>query len=598
MNRFRPYRKFLRPALPHFLGALAFGLVYGVASGFGLPFLTKKVLPVVFGADGKRGDLVLLRDWGGIVDWPPLVVPAAYVLLFAVALLPAAFAVRSLSHFFNVYLLNYAGVRVLEGVRVAVFSRLQELQISFFKKHNSGDLISRITGDTNHVKTVVVDISNDLLIQPCTLLGATGYVVWECLRTPGMARFLLALLIVPAVILPVRHFGKKLAKRTGEMLAHAGRLSAMLTENLQSPREIRSYNLEGRERSRFGEQVRQLFRAQLKIVKYEKMLPPLIEFLSAGSIAFAIYQAAGAGVTLDTALGIIAALFFCYEPLKRLGNVHNKVRSASAAINRLEEILAAPVTISDPPQPAAMPRVRGEITFENVSFSYGAEPVLLDISLRIRAGETVALVGPSGAGKSTFANLVPRFYDPTAGVVRLDDADLRELRLADLRGAVALVSQDPVLFDDSLYNNILLGRPDATRADVLRAAAQAGASDFIEAMPQGWDTPAGERGGKLSGGQRQRIAIARAFLKNAPVLILDEATSALDAATEAAVQQAFEQLAAGKTTFVIAHRFSTIRFATRILVFDKGRIVGDGSHSALMETCPLYRDLCLRQSAS
>jgi subfamily B ATP-binding cassette protein MsbA len=580
----------------HFIGALLFGAIYGVASGFGVPFLTRKVLPVVFDRTGAAGGIVI-GGWS-ISGWelPVVVIPAEHALFFTIALLPTVFAIRAFSQFANVYLLNYVGLRVLEGVRVSAFSRLQALHLAYFKRNTAGDLTSRIMVDTNHIRSVVVDTSNDLLIQPFTLFGAISYIIYASLSHPGMDRFLLSLLIVPLVVLPMRHFGKKLARRSSQMLARTGNIAAVLTENLQSPREIRAYNLEERERTRFAGMIRQLFRSQMKMVKYEKMLSPLLEFMSAASIAVAVYQASGAGVSKDDAIAIITALFFAYEPVKKLGSIYNRVKSGLAGLDRIEEILHAPVEVTDPVHPVSLPVVRGEVRFSDLTFAYEREPVLIDVNVKVNAGEIVALVGPSGAGKSTFANLVPRFYDPLQGAVLLDGVDVREISLVSLRNNIALVSQEPVLFNDTLYNNIILGRPSATSAEVERAAEQAGALEFIKASPREWETLVGERGGCLSGGQRQRIAIARAFLKNAPILILDEATSALDTESEETVRTALEQLAQGKTTFIIAHRFSTIRFATRILVFGRGRIVADGSHDSLLATCPLYRSLYLLQS--
>ncbi|MDR2430232.1 MAG: ABC transporter ATP-binding protein/permease [Puniceicoccales bacterium] len=595
MKKFLPYYACLRPVWGHFAGAVLCGAIYGIASGFGMPFLVSKVLPVVFGGEGRG--IVLVRDWRGLagLDWEPWVVPAEHALVFAVALLPVVFAVRAAAQFGNTYLLNFVGLRVLEGVRVMVFARLQALHLAFFKRHTAGDLISRIVGDTNHVKMVVVDVSNDLLIQPFTMLGAVAFIVYECLRQPGMERFLLSLAAVPLVVLPIRYLGRKLARRSRQMLEQTGTLSAVLVENLHSPGEIRSYNLEERERRRFGDVVRALLRSQMKVVKYEKMLSPLIEFVSACSIAVAIYQAAAAGISQETVVALVGALYFSYEPVKRLGGIHNRVKAGLAGLARIEEVLHAPVEVADPAQPVALERVRGEVRFEGVTFAYGRKPVLRNVEVCVRAGEVVALVGPSGAGKSTFANLVPRFYDPQSGGVFMDGVDVRRVSQAALRGVIAMVSQEPVLFDDTVYNNVLIGRPDAARADVVLAAEQAGAREFIEAMPLGWDARVGERGGALSGGQRQRVAIARAFLKNAPVLILDEATSALDAESESVVQAALEKLVRGKTAFIIAHRFSTLRLATRILVFDQGCIVADGTHAVLMRTCPLYATLYRRQ---
>ncbi len=293
---------------------------------------------------------------------------------------------------------------------------------------------------------------------------------------------------------------------------------------------------------------------------------------------------------------LILALYACYEPIKKLGSVNNEIKRGLGALDRLEEVFQAPVEITDPESPAPLARAQGQLNYEGVSFAYKAdEPVLRQVNVTIPAGTVCALVGPSGAGKSTFANLVPRFYDVTEGRLALDGIDVRSLRLADLRRNIALVSQEPVLFNDTIYHNLLLGRPDATREEVEQAAKDAYAHEFILQQPDGYATVVGERGGKLSGGQKQRIALARAFLRNAPILILDEATSALDGDSEAAIQAALKKLMVGKTVLIIAHRFSTIRDASLILVFEEGRIVGRGDHSTLYADNPLYRSLYDRQ---
>ncbi|MBC8041132.1 MAG: ATP-binding cassette domain-containing protein, partial [Opitutaceae bacterium] len=279
--------------------------------------------------------------------------------------------------------------------------------------------------------------------------------------------------------------------------------------------------------------------------------------------------------------------------------LNNDTKRGAAALDRIEAIMNAPLTITDPEKPVAVKRLQGNLDFDNVTFTYKDDiPALKDVTVRIPAGTTCALVGPSGAGKTTFANLVPRFYDAVMGRVTIDGIDVRAMRLADLRRNIAFVSQDPVLFNDTIYNNLLLGRQDATRAEVEQAAREAFAHDFIMSLPNGYDTMVGERGASVSGGQRQRLAVARAFLRNAPVLILDEATSALDSESEAAIQEALRKLVVGKTVLIIAHRFSTIRDASMIIVFDRGEIVATGSHIELYAANPLYKTLYDRQSTA
>jgi subfamily B ATP-binding cassette protein MsbA len=281
----------------------------------------------------------------------------------------------------------------------------------------------------------------------------------------------------------------------------------------------------------------------------------------------------------------------CYDPMKKLGEIHNRLKQGEASLDRLEVILHAEEGVIDPPNPVRIERVEGRLSFEGVTFSYGDNPALRGISLEVPAGQVVALVGPSGAGKTTFASLVPRFYDPTVGRIALDGVDLRDLRLKDLRDHITIVPQEAVLFAGTIFENIKLGRMNATDDEVREAARQAHAHDFILGLPQGYDTQVGERGAQLSGGQKQRISIARAFLKNAPVLILDEATSALDSEAESRIQEELADLTKGRTTFIIAHRFSTIRIADRILVFDGGKIVGDGTFQELEANDALFRNL-------
>lgn len=603
MKRFLPYYSLLAEVRGTFIIALLLGVLSGVASGFGLPLMLQKVLPVLFSGEGAAQALVLFDPQSETalaygLDWlPAVVVPAEHVLAFAILLLPVVFIIRGASMFGNTYLLNVCGIRVLEGVRMRLFSHLQKMHLDFFRKHNSGDLLSRTMGDTMLVKSVLVEVTNDLLIQPFTLAGAVGFVVWQAFQSTATQEFLLSLLLVPATVLPVQIIGKRIRKRSKAALNKAGELSGVLTESLQSPREIRAYNLQERECSRFRGFVRSYLTLQLKVVKYDKLLTPLIEVLAACTVSFAVYRAACAGLDQDTVIALVGALYFAYDPIKKIGKVNNRIKEGMAALTRLEEIINAPVEVADPANPKPLGKVRGEITFDAVNFAYDPEePVLKNISFSVRPGETVALVGPSGAGKSTIVNLLPRFYDVVSGEIRVDGLDVREVRQHELRANIAVVSQEPILFSDTIYNNLLLGKSDATREEVEDALKRAAAYDFVMSLENGWDTAVGERGGRLSGGQRQRIAIARAFLKNAPILILDEATSALDSESEAEIQDALEELVKGRTTFMIAHRFSSIRTATRILVFEAGKIVADGPHEKVYAESPLYRELYNRQS--
>jgi len=553
------------------------------------------VLPAVFGDEAARAAPLLSwpeRFGGGAI----LHLPKGYEMLFAVAFLPVVMLIRGLGEFFSTYLLNLAGLRVIEAVRRDVFARLQQMHLGFFSRHSVGDLMARLITDANSVRLVLVDVSNDLIVQPLTLVFALGYVVWVCLSHDGGYWFLACLLVVPAAVLLVRSVALRIQRRTRQGLESASDLNSIAVENLQSAREVRAYGLQEREAQRFSRASQEGLRIQGKLVRYEKALSPLIELTAAAGIAAAIGFGASNGFTLPELLSLIVAFYFAYGPIKRLGGVTSRLSMAAPGLARLEEIIRAPVEVADLADARPLARVRGDLEFTSVSFAYGADPVLTDVTLKIPAGQSVALVGPSGAGKSTFVNLVPRFFDPQQGLIRIDGQDLHAVRQDDLRANIALVSQEPVLFNESILENIRLGRPAATDAEVREAARLAGALEFIEAQPEGFQTKVGERGGRLSGGQRQRVSIARAFLKDAPVLILDEATSALDTDTERSIQQSLALLMKGRTTLIVAHRFSTIRDVSRVLVFDGGRIVADGPREQVYASSELFRRLWDNQS--
>jgi subfamily B ATP-binding cassette protein MsbA len=375
------------------------------------------------------------------------------------------------------------------------------------------------------------------------------------------------------------------------------RLGSMAIENLQSPREVRAYNLEDREIARYGAESAGMVRQLARSVRYEKALSPLLEIVASVGIAFAVWVGATSGLRLDDLLLILTALYVGYDPVKKLGRVSQRLGMAKVGLDRIREVLDAPDDVPAPANPVRITRAAGSLLLDGVTFAYGDEPVLRDVRLDIPAGQSVALVGPSGSGKSTLINLIPRFFDPTAGAVRLDGHDLRTLAPADIRANLALVSQEPVLFNDTIRENIRLGRLAATDAEVEEAARLAGALDFIRSLPAGMGTLVGERGSSLSGGQRQRVAIARAFLRDAPVLLLDEATSALDTDSERAIQGALRDLMRGRTTLIVAHRFSTIRDVDRVVVLDAGRVVADGPRQQVYDTNPLFRRLWDQQAA-
>ncbi len=575
MRRFRPYLHYLRLVRGPLTAAIACGFLYGASSGVGLPALVKYVFPAIF---SRRAE--------GL--------PLGTVALIA-ACIPLVFLVRAVSGYLNSYYIQLSGVRVLEALRLDYFRKLQVLPLSFLQRKATGDLLSRGLADTQQLQFTLTQLANDGLKQPLTLVGAIGFLVWQAFKSEGVLLVLACLVIVPLSVLPVRFIGRMVLRRAHQVQNLLGVVTSIFSENLSAAREVRAFGLEQREGERFAAGTRDLVTAQMKIAKYSQALTPAIEILSAVGIAATLVFAYGTGITLETFIAVVTALYLSYEPVKKIGALNNDIKRGTAALDRLEAVLREPVTIKDPLRPAEVGRLRGEIAFDGVTFAYDSAPVLQAVSAVIPAGTVCALVGPSGAGKTTFANLVPRFYDVGTGRVTIDGLDVRAMRLADLRRNIALVSQEPVLFNDTVYNNLLLGWPDAAHDLVMAAAVDAHADEFIRGLPHGYDTVVGERGARLSGGQKQRIALARAFLRNAPILILDEATSSLDSESEAAIQDALQKLVIGKTVVIIAHRFSTIRIASRILVFDGGKIVATGSHANLYSSSALYRSLYDRQ---
>ena len=579
MRRFLPYLSYLRGRRTYLALALLCGAISGLVFGRGLPMVIQEVFPRIF-TEGSR------------------VLPTAQIVGYAL-LIPMIFLVRAITGFLNSYLMSYCGIGVLEALRVELYRKLQHLPLSYLGKNRTGDLLSRLTADTQVVQQTITTSASDLVIQPLTLIGAISFLATIALKNEGVALLLGSLAAVPLCVFPVRFVGKKLLIRARENQRLLGDISDVANQNLMAAREVRAFSLENKEVDLFAQTTRRLFQIQLKVVKYSQILSPTIEVIASLGIAFSLYYAYYAGVSLAIFVAILGALFACYEPVKKLGALHAQFTKGSASLTRIEEILHEPLEITDPASPVSVGRLRGDLAFEKVTFAYKTgDPVLRDVSLAIPAGTICALVGPSCAGKTTFANLVPRFYEALAGRVAVDGHDVRSLRIADLRRNIALVSQEPVLFNDTVLANLLLGRVEATRAEVEQAARDAFAHDFIAALPNGYDTMVGERGAALSGGQRQRVAIARAFLRNAPILILDEATSALDSDSEAAVQAALKKLVVGKTVLIIAHRFSTIRDASRIVVFDRGEVVATGSHGELYAGNALYKSLYDRQQGS
>ena len=575
LKRLRPYTRYLRPVRWQFIGALVAGLIYGLASGAGIPLILKEVLPRIW-VEGP--DPVPFRD-----------------LIVIGVIMIGGMGVRCASEFANMYGMAYCGQRVLEGLRTDTFAHLQKLSLSFFERRRSGDTVSRLITDTEVLRAGIVTVTNDIIKQPFTLVGAAGVIFYLSLQNSQFIFILAFLISAPACVFPIRWLAGKLKTRAKKLQSQVGNVSAYVTDSIQAPREIRAFNLQEGQVRGMKRRVLELMKWQLKVLKYERSVAPLVEFVATISVAIVIVYAGRNSVGIQELVPLLGALYFCYEPVKKLGKITTHLKSMEASLDRLEEISKAEPEVLDPDVPVELDEVRGEIAFNEVSFAYEEESVLKQVTVKASQGEVIGIVGPSGAGKTSFINLLLRFYDPTEGGVLMDGKDLRTIRQEDLRDAIAFVPQEPLLFNASVRENILVGRPDATDDEIYQAAGQARAHDFITAMEDGYETVIGEKGARLSGGQRQRLALARAFLRRAPILVLDEAASALDSENEALVQQALVELAKNRTVFIIAHRFSTLSIVDRILVFESGEIVGDGTNEELEKNCALYRELRKRQ---
>lgn len=592
LKKFVQYFKYIYQVKWSFIAAILSGLVAASASGLGIPVIAKKVFPIISGEEPAP-------EW--ISNFLSQFISPEYItsaILWTVCLLlPFIFAVRGLAMFVNGVLVSSVGMRVLELLRLDVFRHMQILPLSFHEKRQKGDLISRVLSDTNNVQIGITSVANDLIRQPATAISATGALIWLLHESGQMGMILTNFVILVLVIWPIYYFGKKVVEKSRRAQIQLGAMTSVAQENLASQREIRSYALEDYQTDLFLSRSQDYLRSQLKTVKYRQFLAPSIEFITALGLAYILVVGRSAGLAVGDFIAIAMCIYFAFDSMKKLGLTHNRFKQAQASLERLDAILREPDTMPDPEHPIEPESITGDVRFDHVSFSYNdGEEVLSDINVHIPAGQVVGLVGPSGAGKTTFASLILRFYEVSKGAILIDGIDIRKMRKCKLRSFIALVAQHALLFRNTIMENIRLGKQGSSDEEVLEAAKDASVLSFAAIQPQGINTMLGDGGEGLSGGQRQRVAIARAFLKNAPILILDEATASLDAESEQSIQQSLQKLSRGRTTFIVAHRFSTIRHADRILVFQNGKIVGDGPHEKLYATVPLYKELYDKQS--
>jgi len=509
-------------------------------------------------------------------------------------LLPAAFLlvslIKALSDWGSTYFLQSVGLRAMTDLRQRLFNHIHDMPLGFFDKASTGVLMSRITNDVKEIQMAVTRAVTGMIKDSLTVVGLIFVVFYQNWKLA-----IIAVAVLPLAFYPLVRFGKRLRKLARKRQETVGNLSTVLHESFTGVRIVKAFTMEDHEKRRFADQNQGVLRYQLKALRIDALSSPLMEFIGAIGISAIIgyggYQVVNGTSTPGTFFSFLGALLMLYKPVKSLNKLNSTLQTGIASMVRVYEILDQKSNIVEKPGAVVLERAEGAVEFRDVSFAYDSVPVLKDINIRVRPGEIIALVGSSGGGKTTLVNLIPRFYDVTSGAVLVDGMDVRDLTLRSLRNQIAMVTQQSFLFNDTVRNNIAYGAPWKDEEAIIEAAKAAYAYDFIRELPNGFDTVVGEQGVMLSGGQRQRICIARALLKDAPILILDEATSALDSEAEQEVQRALENLMQGRTTFVIAHRLSTIQIADRILVISNGRIVEEGPHQALLALRGEYRRL-------
>ncbi len=509
----------------------------------------------------------------------------------------AIYAARAGLEFLRSYMAHVAGWGVVADVRVALYRHLQRMSLHYYEDKQTGQLMSRVVNDSDLLEKLIAHAVPDVLVNVLTLVGVS-----TMLLTMNAQLTLLTLVPIPLIILAMRGFAKYVRPAFRERQAELGELNAILQDNLSGIREIKTFTRERTESDRIGVRIENYKRSLLHALRLLATFEPFVHFASALGVVVVIYfggrLALGGELPIEDLVAFFLYLELFYQPVRHLSHAWEAIQEALAGAERVSELLTEEPDIVDQPNAIEYPgRARGKIIFDNVSFSYLTDqPVLRNINLKIPAASVVALVGPTGVGKSTLASLVPRFYDVNKGRISLDGQDIRELTIESLRRQISIVLQDVFLFHGTVRENILFGRPGAADEEMKEAARVANAVEFIDKLPDGYDTVIGERGVKLSGGQKQRLAIARAVLKDAPILILDEATSSVDTETELLIQQALERLMEGRTTLMIAHRLSTIRNADQIVVLQDEGIAEQGSHDELMAVDGIYRHLNLVQS--
>jgi len=556
MKIFKRLLKLARPHLTKFVLAMLCMLTVGALTS-SLAFLVKPALDEIF-----------IKKNGLMLRWIPLAVIALYLL-------------KGICNYVQTILMSFIGQRIIADLRNTLYWQIQKQSLAFFTRNPTGVLMSRITNDVAYVQGAASEAVTSLLRDSSTLIFLVFVVFYRDWRLA-----IIGMLVFPLTIFPIAKFGEKMRNVATRTQVTMGSLTTMLQETISGVRIVKAFGREDHENQRFAQNNERLFNLTLRSVAINALSSPFMEFLGGIGIAAIIFyggnQVISGKSTPGTFFSFLTALIMLYEPIKRLTNVNNTIQQGIAGAERVFGMIDTVPDIQNKPGALALPWISRQIEIRNVTFCYEETPVLKNVNLRMKAGDVIAFVGMSGGGKTTLVNLIPRFYDVSMGQILIDDVDIREVTMESLRSQMAIVTQQTILFNDTVRNNILYGDITKTEEDIRRAALAANAHEFIINLPQGYETVIGELGTKLSGGEKQRLSIARALLKDAPILILDEATSSLDTEAEMEVQEALDNLMQGRTTLVIAHRLSTIRHANRIVVIEDGVIVEEGTHEELI----------------
>jgi len=563
-KEWQTYKRLIAYARPY-IWRLVVGSIFGIIFGFsiaGLLLGAKEVLKQVFQN------------------------AAFYQVVLVALVLPLVALVRSIGQFLSDYYIQWVGNRVVMDLRIRTFAHLQDLSVRFFTKSKTGELMSRTINDSMMVERAVSVVLGDLVKEPFAFLGAVGFLFW---LDPLLA--FASLVLFPVCIIPIALFGRRVRRYSRHGQERLASLVSIMQETLVGIRIVKAFGMEQYEIGRFSEQCDHFFNRIMRVARDKAIIEPLIVFVSVIGLALVLVYARWMKMPAENFITFAIAMIALYEPVKKLSKVHLNIQQTSASADRIFEILDTPVLIFDRPDAVDLKGDLESICFEDVSFAYDDAPVLRNISLKVHAGERVAIVGGSGAGKTTLVNLIPRFYDVSAGALTINGTDVRKFTVQSLRSMIGMVTQETILFNDTVAANIAYGHAEASRAAIEEAACRANAHEFIQQLASGYETVIGERGLRLSGGQCQRLAIARAILRNPPILILDEATSALDTESERLVQAALDALMQGRTVFAIAHRLSTIMHCDKIIVLENGGIVELGAHDELLKLNGVYRRL-------